>query len=133
MNRLLILVLLASSALASELQVPLGARAAINSRKAVQQIVVRDPSLVTVVVADGTALLEGKQSGVTGILVTYADGEVERTLVVVGDGTNSMEMNVTHAQTLDLKQSAKAQAKAHQPESKPRSKGLVFLAEKSAP
>src|SRR5690348_5433341 len=72
-SRVLALVLLSAPVFAAEVEVPLGARAPLKSRKAITEVVVRDPSLVTVVVTDGAVSLEGKQSGVTGITVTYAD------------------------------------------------------------
>ena len=49
---------------------------AARSCEALVLIVVRDPSLLTVVAADGAVSLEGKQNGVTGVTVTYADGEL---------------------------------------------------------
>jgi hypothetical protein len=111
----LIVVLLASSAFASELLVPVGARAPVEARKAIAQISLRDPSLVRVVVTDGAVALEGKKSGVTAITVEYADRELERVLVVVGDGQNAMGMSAERAVTIDLKQNAKAQAKVARP------------------
>ena len=100
---IVLLALSASTAFASELDVPLGARTAIKSKKAIVEIVVRDPSLVTVVDVDGAVSLEGKKSGVTGVTVEYADGELQRMLVVVGEGMNSKGMSAERAQTVDLK------------------------------
>jgi hypothetical protein len=116
MKTTLCLVLLASSAFASELDVPVGGRSSLTSRKAVVEVQVRDPSLLSVVTTDGAVSLEGKKSGVTGITVEYADGELERMLVVVGSGANSIGMSAEQARTVDLRQSAKAQAKAGQAE-----------------
>jgi hypothetical protein len=119
MKRILLLILLASSsAFASELELPVGARASLRSRKPIHEIVVRDPSLVRVIVADGVASLEGKKSGVTAVTVEYADGQLERALVVVGDGTGSTGMSAERAETVDLRQSAKAQTKASKAEPK---------------
>jgi len=111
MKTTLCLLLLASSALASGLDVPVGGRSALTSRKAVSEVLVRDPSLVCVVVTDGAVSLEGKKSGVTAITVEYADGELERMLVVVGTGANSIGMSAEQARTVDLRQSAKAQVR----------------------
>lgn len=120
-TRILALVLLASSpALASELEVPLGARTALKSKQPITQVVVRDPSLVTVVDTDGVVSLEGQKSGVTAVTLTYADGELERKLVVVGEGINSKSMSAEQAQTVNLEQSAKAQAKVVTPKAKAR-------------
>jgi hypothetical protein len=49
---------------------------------------------------------------------TYEDGELERKLVVVGDGTSSSGMSAEQAQTVDLQQGAKAQGKTARPASK---------------
>lgn len=106
-----LLVLTTSTAFASALEVPLGARAAVKSKKAIAEIVVRDPSLLGVVVTDGALSLEGKKSGVTSVNVEYVDGELETRLVVVGEGQNAPGMSAEPSQKIDLKQSAKAQAR----------------------
>ncbi|MBL8949895.1 MAG: pilus assembly protein N-terminal domain-containing protein [Myxococcaceae bacterium] len=104
--------------LARDVDVPLGERAPLVSKKMIHEVTVRDPSLVTVVVADGAVSLEGKEPGVTGITVKYADGEHERLLVVVGEGRSTSGPRREPGQTIDLKQSARAQAKA--PAAKPK-------------
>ncbi len=109
MKRTLALVLLSlsSSAFASELEVALGARTKLESKKAIHAVLVRDPSLVSVVDRDGAVCLEGKKSGVTAVTVTYADGELERRLVVVGEGVNAPGMSAEQAQAVGLKPRAK--------------------------
>jgi hypothetical protein len=113
MKRSIVLILLASSAaFAAELEVPLRGKSSLTQSKPVSEILVRDPSLLSVVVTDGAASLEGKKSGVTAVTVTYAVGEVERSLVIVGEGAASPGMNTEQAKKVDLKQSAGAHAKA---------------------
>jgi hypothetical protein len=123
MQRLLVLiaVLVSASAFAGDLEVPLGDRTPLKSRKAIHEVQVRDPSMLQVVVTDGAVSLEGTASGVTGITVKYEDGELERILVVVGDSKNSKGPRMERAQTVDLKRSANAQAKttAKPPPAKP--------------
>ncbi|MBL8956835.1 MAG: pilus assembly protein N-terminal domain-containing protein [Myxococcaceae bacterium] len=113
MHRLLVLalVLFTTSALAGDLEVPLGDRAPLKSRKAIHEVQVRDPSMLKVVVTDGQVSLEGTASGVTGVTVKYEDGELERMLIVVGDAKPSKGPRMERAQTVDLKQSANATAK----------------------
>jgi len=112
--RVLVLVVLSlpTLALAGEIEVPLGERAPLKSRKAVHEVTVRDPSMLQVVVTDGAVSLEGKESGMTGITVKYEDGELERVLVVIGTAQNSKGPRMEQAKTVDLKKSADAQAKA---------------------
>lgn len=119
---LVCLVVVSTSAFARELEVPLGDRSPLVSKKAIHEVLVRDPSLVTVVVTDARVSLEGKQSGVTGITVKYADGELERLLVVVGDGASAKGPRREGSQAIDLKQSAAAQAKAAAPTPKSKAK-----------
>jgi hypothetical protein len=118
MKRALFFVLLSAPVLAADVDVPLGARAPLKSKKLIHEVVVRDPSLLSVVVTDGAVSLEGKQSGVTGITVTYEDGEREQMLVTVGDSTNSKGPRMEQAKTVDLKQTADAQAKTPRVEPK---------------
>jgi hypothetical protein len=120
----LFVALFATAATAADLEVPLGGRAPIKTRKAVEQVVVRDPAMLNVVTVDGAVSLEGKESGVTGVTVTYADQEVETILVVVGTATNSKGPRMEKAQTVDLKamQSATAQVKKPEPEAKAKDK-----------
>src|SRR5437870_2885694 len=123
MSRVLVLVLLSASAFAAEVEVPLGARTPLKSKKTIHEVLVRDPSLLTVVVVDGAVSLEGKKSGVTSVTVTYEDGELERMLVIVAEGTNSKGPRLEHSVAVDLKQTANAQAKAAKPpEPKPKSR-----------
>src|SRR5437867_3203737 len=122
---LLSLVLLSGIAAASEIEVPLGGRTPVRPPRAIQEIMVRDPSLLTVVVTDGSAVsLEGKKSGTTGVVVTYVDGEIEHVLVVIGDGTNSDSPQMEKGSSVDLKrlQATPAQAKASPPPPKAISK-----------
>jgi hypothetical protein len=118
MNRItLALVLFATAASAGDLEVPLGGRAPIPTRKAIDQVVVRDPAMLSVVTTDGAVSLEGKQSGITGVTITYADNETETVLVVVGTATNSKGPRMERAQTIDLKamKSATAEVKKAEP------------------
>jgi len=113
MNRMLatVLLVLSANAFASELDVPLNGRAPLKSKKAIHEVTVRDPSLMSVFVSDGTVSLEGRKSGMSAVTIEYADGELERMLVVVGDGQNSAGMSAEQAKTIDVKQGQKAQAK----------------------
>jgi hypothetical protein len=122
---ILALVLLASSAFASELEVPLGARAPLNCRKAIHEVQLRDPSMLKVVVKDGAVSLEGERAGVTGVMIEYADGELEHMMVVVGDGTPSRGMSAERTCTIDLRPGAKAHAKAVKPEAAPKPKATA--------
>lgn len=128
---LLVCLVLSSAAYAKDVEVPLGDRAPLVSKKAIHEVVVRDPSLVQVVVTDGAVSLEGKQSGVTGVTVKYADGELERMLVVVGPGHASKGPRLERAQAIDLKQTAAAQAKAPAPAPKPKAKERAVIEEAS--
>ncbi len=128
---ILVCLVCSTAALARDLEVPLGDRAPLVSKKVIHEVTVRDPSLVTVVVTDHAVALEGKQSGVTGITVKYADGELERMLVVVGDTMPAKGMRVERAQTIDLKQTAQAQAKAPAPKPKPKAKERAAIEEAS--
>jgi hypothetical protein len=122
MKRLaLALVLCASAAYAGDVEVSLGQRTELHSsRKAIHEIDVRDPELLRVVTTNGVVSLEGLKSGVTSVTVTYADGEIERILVVVGSGTNSKGPRMQQSQKVDLKAmgTATAQTKEAAPEPK---------------
>ncbi len=123
MSRTFVLTLLLSTAaFAAEVEVPLGDRAPLTSRKAIHEVVVRDPSMLKVVVTDGVVSLEGVASGVTGITVKYEDGELERMLVVVGTAQNSKGPRMEGSKSVDLKQSKNAHAKAPEPAPKKPSK-----------
>ncbi|MBL8956276.1 MAG: pilus assembly protein N-terminal domain-containing protein [Myxococcaceae bacterium] len=104
MNQLIALIVLTASTTfaSSPLEVSLGARTSLETKKSVRAVVVRDPSLLAVTTTEDVAL-EGKKSGVTSVTVTYADGEVEQTLVVVGDGINADGMSGEKAQRVDVK------------------------------
>jgi hypothetical protein len=105
-----LVLMFASSAFASELEVPLGARAPLSCKKAIHEVQLRDPSMLSVVVKDGTVSLEGLRSGVTGVMIQYADGELEHLMVVVGDGTPSRGMSADRTCSVDLRPSAKARS-----------------------
>jgi hypothetical protein len=107
-NTILALVLLASSAFASELEVPLGARAPLSCKKVIHEIQLRDPSMLSVVVTNGVVSLTGMRSGVTGVTIEYADGELEHMMVIVGDGTPTRGMSADRTCTVDLRASARA-------------------------
>jgi hypothetical protein len=118
MKRLaLVLVLFSTAALAGDLEVPLGGRAKLPAKKPVDEVVVRDPSMLNVITTNGEVSLEGKESGVTGVTVTYAGGEQETLLVEVGTGTNSKGPRMQRSQTVDLKamKEATAQVKKAEP------------------
>lgn len=111
----LMFVLSASPGLAGELAVPLGGRAPVRPGRAVTTLVVRDPSMLKVVLSDGAAALEGVKGGVTGVKVTFADGEVEHVLVVVGVGQNSKGPRREPAQTVELTALRGATARSTRP------------------
>jgi hypothetical protein len=107
---LALVLMFASSAFASELEVPLGARAPLSCKKAIREVQLRDPSMLSVVVKDGAVSLEGMRSGVTGVMIEYADGELEHMMVIVGDGTPTRGMSADRTCTVDLRAKAKAQS-----------------------
>jgi hypothetical protein len=117
MKRLaLVLVLFSTAALAGDLEVPLGGRTKIPAKKPVDEVVVRDPAMLNVITTNGEVSLEGKESGVTGVTVTYAGGEQETLLVEVGTGTNSKGPRMEHSQKVDLKQMKEATAEVKKAE-----------------
>lgn len=128
---MLLLVPLMMLMAAPELEVSLGARTALRPGRAIKQVIVRDPSLVQVVIIDGAVSLEGKKRGVTGVNVTFADGELERVLVLVGDGANSTGMRRERSQAIEVKpaESATAQAKAAPAKPDPKAKERAALHE----
>jgi hypothetical protein len=111
----LLTALFATAASAADLDVPLNGRAVIKTRKAIAQIEVRDPAMLTVIKSDGVVSLEGKESGVTGVKVTYADGEIEETLVIVGTAKPTKGPRMEHSKTVDLNVLDSATANAKQP------------------
>jgi hypothetical protein len=135
MKRLaLVLVLLSTTAaLAGDLEVPLGGRAKIPAKKAVEEVVVRDPAMLNVITTNGEVSLEGKESGVTGVTVTYAGGEQETLLVEVGTGTNSKGPRMQQSQKVDLKQmkEATAQVKAAEPTAADKAKATKAKEDKT--
>lgn len=130
MSRLtLLLVLCSTAALATEIEVPLGSRAPVPAgRRTIHEVVVRDPSMLTVVITDGAVSIEGKQHGTTGITVKYSDGELERMLVVVGNAVNTKGPRLESAQAVDVKPNTTAQAKAPEPSPKEKDKARAKAA-----
>lgn len=124
MNRLIpALVLCASAAYAGDVDVSLGQRTELHtSRKAIHEVDVRDPELLRVVTTDGQVSLEGLKSGTTSVTLTYADGEMETVLVVVGSGANSKGPRAATSQKVDLKAMGTATAQTKQPEPAPKGK-----------
>ncbi len=133
MSRLVaVLVLCSTAAVAAEVEVPLGGRAPLPAgRRTVHEVLVRDPSMLTVVVTEGAVSLEGKKHGTTGVTVKYSDGELERLLVIVGNATNEKGPRMERSQNVDVKPNVTAQAKAAAPAPKPKSKERAAIQDAS--
>jgi hypothetical protein len=114
-------VFCATTALAGPVEVPVDGRTQLRPGRTIDEIVLRDPSLLAVIEVDGAVWLEGKASGVTAVTVTFSGGEIEPLLVVVGNGENSNGPRRQQPQTITLKH-APAQAAAPPPPAKAKSK-----------
>ncbi len=79
----LLALLLPFTALADPIDLSVGERREIAPGQALTRLVVRDPTLVDVVVVDGAVFLAGVHGGVTSVSYRTPDGLLHKDLVMV--------------------------------------------------